>query len=433
MKTWVLIGWMLATALPAFAQEEEETNRHAMTFSLSPTAAEVTGGTYTAADLIVKNSGTTPDGTLWDGATALGLPLGANVDAASDGTDYIPCDGPATCREVLYEVTVAPGSSGAIGSVVEAEATSDGAASDVFGTVERISGGTATYFRYVTSDALGVNPASDVDALLWDESGEDVIYFSVDGPTAAALGVSPADILRTTASGPVVWQSESSLGLAAGDDIDGLSVDVQHGCVALSLTPGSASLMAPGPWPGTSPGTTRSAADLISVKPGIGIVGVLAFPDKLGLAPGDDVNGVRVTDPSRKKCRDAFLMAGAFPAEELRINGSSGNVRHVVRMKCGDAGVMTVKPFHPAGVVLLFYSLGRPCDGQITYFPPGSDYFSFVPTTVLLPPTMLPGGVLSIPFNSAQLPCPLNLTMQGAVSGPPVLHVTNMVTLQVHP
>ncbi|MGH7179267.1 MAG: hypothetical protein ACREJC_17955, partial [Tepidisphaeraceae bacterium] len=122
---------------------------------------------------------------------------------------------------------------------------------------------------------------------------------SVDPSTAAAIGVSPADILVLFAPGPPpVWATAAALGLVAADDIDALAVhdlglagtfdaaDV----VYVSLAPGSPSLVPGALFPGGA-----SAGDVIQVFPAPAAIAISAAT--LGLAPTDNLNALSGFDP----------------------------------------------------------------------------------------------------------------------------------------
>lgn len=133
------------------------------------------------------------------------------------------------------------------------------------------------------------------------------VFFTVDPPTAAGLGISPATVLVTDPASPVgfaVYAAPAMLGLVPGDDIDALmvadSLDAGPGpggsvsarafaaaspsdVVVFSLAPGSPSL-APGPLPGVC-GPIKSPGDLWSVSPLFtgGAPAALASAEQMGL------------------------------------------------------------------------------------------------------------------------------------------------------
>jgi hypothetical protein len=119
---------------------------------------------------------------------------------------------------------------------------------------------------------------------------ESRVYFSLDSvsPSLASLGRTAGDILVTSGgAAPALYASRAALGLAAGDDIDGLCLredgdgmfEPGVDAVAFSLRAGSPTLSAIGAGPGTvlSPGAPPTA----SVTPGA-----------LGLQAGDDLDAV---------------------------------------------------------------------------------------------------------------------------------------------
>lgn len=418
----LLLGALLAVEAKAL-QEYEETNRQPYTFSLAPMAVEVGSGTYQAADVVVWQSAQQPNGVLI-GQAALGLPpgIGINVDALADGLDHVPGGAGATCRQTLYEVTVTAGSVGLAGTAIQSEPASE-KASDVFGTVELISGGVATLWHYQVTDGFGIANGSEIDGLMWTEKPDAAVYFSVDPPTATALGVSAADILLGSPSGFAVWRTAADLGLLPSDDIDALSYDANSGHIRYALAAGSPSLALKG----------FTTAELAGGHATInGFLGIAVHASTLGLLPTDDINSVRITDPVLKKCRDSAyqLPFPPFPYEMMRISGDGGNVDRVVRMNCGESGVFSVNPIHPADQTLLFFFLGRPCNVDVVYFPFAQDHFAFAPVNVLFGPLML-GGPLQLPFSTANLPCPLVVSFQGITVGPGGKYLTNLLTLAV--
>lgn len=86
---------------------------------------------------------------------------------------------------------------------------------------------------HATAAQLGLAGTDDIDGLVYFEDGQpgatngDTVLFSLapGSPTLTTLGASAADVLVTSpGGGPSVFASAASLGLVAGDDIDGLDV-----------------------------------------------------------------------------------------------------------------------------------------------------------------------------------------------------------------
>jgi hypothetical protein len=199
---------------------------------------------------------------------ALGLPPAANIDDISYGNDcpsfpilVAPCPPP-----VRYLYSVDRFAVGAPLSATAAQVAADGAAaSDVFvsaffllappcapmpnllaidgdgllaglppppgtvglGLVEPFL--PAPNLAQDNLDALDVSDPIFVDAPPWEGIQEAAVFFTLDPPSAAAAGVSPADIL---VSGPpytppgafAVWAPAAALGLAPMDNIDALGI-----------------------------------------------------------------------------------------------------------------------------------------------------------------------------------------------------------------
>jgi hypothetical protein len=112
-----------------------------------------------------------------------------------------------------------------------------------------------TLFLAVTACPDQPNDDDDMDALAWGTAIPDPdIYFSLapSSPTLATLGASPADILVTRiGETPVIYRSAASLGLRAGDNIDGLCLyrNENKDVFLLSLGRGSPTLAAIGASP----------------------------------------------------------------------------------------------------------------------------------------------------------------------------------------
>ncbi len=311
-------------------------------FSLDPFSPFLAGAS--AADLFGLVGSTTPALELT--AAALGLTAGHNVDALSDGTDWVdpldPCPAyvdPVTGNIIstLYFWSVDRNSAGAsdgapiwplcisFGGPVPPELPDDGAAGDIFAQLwANPATGIRLNIKLYDEEDLGLiglpEPLDELDALQMrgdlETTGDDVpdtpVFFSVDTPTAGALGVSPADVLVLPAgsdpSGRTLYASEAELGLQPGDDIDGLcltdtdTIFSNGGRLIISLTPSSPSLTGLDGTPGT--GDDYSPADGFKVGtgdpfPGSGLQVPFLPAPFLSLLPTDNVDAFdcRLGDP----------------------------------------------------------------------------------------------------------------------------------------
>jgi hypothetical protein len=228
------------------------------------------------------------------------------IDALSNGFDMIlPVSNPGFFARVQYSVDRAAVGLG--GSAVALQATvppGNGAAGDLFAIIVPFGFPPGVPFLNVDSAASALTPAptvagqSDLDAVS-GPPGPTPFKVSVDPSTAAAIGVSPADILVLFAPGPPpVWATAAALGLVAADDIDALAVH-DLGVVGtfdaadviyVSLAPGSPSLVPGALFPGGA-----SAGDVIQVFPAPAAIAISAAT--LGLAPTDNLNALSGFDP----------------------------------------------------------------------------------------------------------------------------------------
>lgn len=400
---------------------------------------------YSSSDILAINSPQAdPIIRQWTNAD-LGLLVGDNVDAFSDGTDFFPSPGPAlggpvTCRRIVVEHTLDPASVG-FDPVIAAECAGNGCASDSFRVVFDLAGGIGID---QATDALGISARpleTDIDALAWGERTRYPVYFSVDEDTAMLMGVSPADILvQNFPGGPVATQwSEAALGLVPGDDVDALAVMTAPG-----VAPGFTCATPPPPLPlgfvvfslsRTSPSVTGGgldAADLL--EPGTP-PRLWATPPQLGLQPTfDNLNGVRITDPYDPACGDGSQLnpvsGGPSFWESLRMNGSPGNVQRMVFVSPSGPATFEVDALNPTDLTSIYVAFGRPCD-PIPPFDPGLGFgcLAFLPS----------GGTSGTFFgDSGPIPWPalapgLVLTLQGivldGVSGTP--EKTNVLSVAV--
>ena len=186
----------------------------------------------------------------------LGLRDGDNVDGLSYGIDFIAVNGE-------FRFSVDPQARGLEGTAVRSEAdkTPPQAHGDEFWTSRANLGSNAQELdeNGDTAPPFPLAVCDDVDALtepptsFVDPNGDGVpenpLYFSLSAgsPSLAALGRSPADILRKVGTGQLeVFISRTALGLQASDDVDAFCLADQVRGVLFSLAPGSPSLMASG-------------------------------------------------------------------------------------------------------------------------------------------------------------------------------------------
>lgn len=96
---------------------------------------------------------------------------------------------------------------------------------------------------YAPAGMLGLNPADDIDAMVWLEDGVpgpsagDFMLFSLvpNSPTLVALGATPGDILITAPNmgPPGIFAPAQALGLQPGDDLDALDIVPEAGELVL--------------------------------------------------------------------------------------------------------------------------------------------------------------------------------------------------------
>jgi len=247
----------------------------------------------------------------------LGLPAAANVDGFSYGIDPPLALGPDAISIITYSVTRAD--VGIAGLVVNTQVTGNGAAGDKYRL--RINNAGVVLGRGLRSDApthgLTTLPnESELDGLsnimvmpIPSVTGAAGIAFTVDRPTATAIGVSPADILYrapviiapppppgciiSAASTYAIYATQTALGLAPNDNIDALAMwdTITPGTlnsgdfIYVSLDPASPTLAAIG----------ASPASMIQVYPGPPTE--VVTPDKFALLPTDDIDALTLGDP----------------------------------------------------------------------------------------------------------------------------------------
>jgi len=190
-------------------------------FSIDRLSPEVTR--FKIGDLILfDGSGVTLDVTL------LGLPATANIDAFSYGKDKLVPFGPGFF--VALDFSVDRKAVGA-GGAVSAQVALDSAAGDKFRMYILKSGRSIGPFLESNSDKHGLTKPgpiqSDIDGLSYVAGPKKPIFWSVDFPTAQALGLDAATIYVTKepgVSGYKVYRSRAQMQLPALEDIDGLAV-----------------------------------------------------------------------------------------------------------------------------------------------------------------------------------------------------------------
>lgn len=446
------VGLALASLALAERASAQYTGRFAVTMSFSPG----TSGSYTPADMVVLNTtaaGATSGNSVWSTAN-LGLSIisNPNIDAFSDGTDYIDTTPAATCQEVLIEYTVTSTSAGTSGSLVESEKAGDGAASDVF-TKHFLNN--VDVYSYLASDHQNIAPTAQIDALAWAERAMYPVFFSVDSATASALSqpvpaglgfnVRPADILMVSSAGstPTIFRSHASLGLNAFDDIDALAVDYYiDGTIFVSLAAGSPSLNPASAYPAK----TATAAGLIVYK-GADPPAVIKTPAELDLLDTDDLTAVRISDP----CLSAFQAAGnnvpyagladgnepspttAFPwnYETIRVDSHIGNSRRQIWIESTDPPFnVSIKTQYPTQSAVVWVGFGSICTTSVLPVPIAKGFLAF-PIAIVLP-TIPPGSPpVVLPTPASLLPPGLQINLQGIVSTglPNEYFMTNVVSL----
>jgi len=428
---------VLALACPLAAQ----TNRFPVSESYDP--ASTFDPAYKPADVVVVNSTIFGGGGVQWAFGEMGLPDDANIDAFSDGSDIFPGPGPsivippANCMAggfLEVEYTVDPGSVGAGGSFVEDEASTDGAASDTFiGRWE----GAATPTMRLGSDALGVAPLpmmTDLDALTYLERRRYPVYFSVDPPTAADLGLDPAAIYISIGTGaaPTELFSAAELGLGPGDDIDALAVRAHlgppptpTGRVVFSLSRTSPSAAPTGSLAAVTPGGLAGVAS-------VGTAALWASPGLLELDPGmDNINGLRITDPVWQDLTDGSMidMVTGDPWNTITIDNSGGNVARYVDTFVNQPFQVAIQPQHAGDAWIIFAQVGIP-DCQ----------FAFQLFGMPTPMNVNPGFAIAYAAGAgfAQVPVLFNFEVDIAIQGIVVEagsgqgQTTNMVVARVH-
>ena len=293
----------------------------AQDFTIDPLSPEITSNLWGPGDMIF-DPGVPPIRTACQ--TNLGLPATANVDGFTYGMDIPLTVNPAARSIITFSVTRL--SKGVAGSLVDTQAFGNGAAGDSFKLT--IDGAGNVLARTLRADAptTGLTPLLAPFPPALPESENDGhsnmivmtipgfsaipgAWFTVDRPTAAAIGAGPADILyragviiaappppaciTTAASVYSTYATAADLGLMAGDNIDALAMrDITTpgmlntgDVVYVSLDPMSPTLAAIG----------ASPASMIQVFPGPPTE--VITPAQFDLLPTDDIDALTLGDP----------------------------------------------------------------------------------------------------------------------------------------
>lgn len=253
----------------------------AQDFGLDPLSPEVPG-TCSAADIL------SPGPVVSVPTAALGVVPSGNVTALSWGDD--------ACLDVhdgvgRLDFSVDRAAIGLPASAVAQQAAGDGAAGDILRVVVFGSNAIQVAVLQTGAPALGLTPQpafeSDVDALgLPGAAGGPGPWFTLDAASvapphdAATLFVVPAG-----GGSPVVYATSAQLGLAAGDEIDGLLLDDQGTPGVLDASDRVTITLAPGS-PSGPPATLRQ------VWPATASLG---GPKVFGLRPGERVDALAAT------------------------------------------------------------------------------------------------------------------------------------------
>lgn len=269
---------------------------NAQDFSVDPASPEVPAP-FSPADIVAQGGGSILIPASW-----LVLLPTDNIDAFSYNMNFLR---PVTAGNPLaIRFSVSRTTAGAPASIVNAQATSSGAAGDIFWSFATAGAGTTLgQWQWQDASVIGLTPLpafqSDVDGMEGLNGGvfSPAVYFSVDPTTAARMGVNPADVLYngTVGSGlpSMVFANQTVLGLLPGDDIDALAVyDVimpgTYGMgdfIFVSLTPGSPTLAALG----------ASPASIIEISVFAPPYVTLNFA-QFGLLASDDINAITCYD-----------------------------------------------------------------------------------------------------------------------------------------
>lgn len=269
----------------------------AQNFSVDVGQPDTMGGFPPPADILAPGFPPTP--------VVPGGIAGVNVDAFSfNALGPTPIDGGFA---PIFDFSVDLIAVGAPGTSVMTEAAAGEAETDVFrsfgfggnGLIHDGDGSSPSAFGPLGILEAAASSIGGVDGYDSQPTGPPLaggIYWSVDAPS---LGISPYPGLSAAdvffggyAAGPAVYASEAALGLMTGDELDALQV-YDRGtlgtfdagdAILFSLDPTSPSLGVLGVAPG----------DILLSGAG-GFLGVIVPDVGLGLAPGDNLNALSVS------------------------------------------------------------------------------------------------------------------------------------------
>lgn len=199
------------------------------------------------------------------------------------------------CTQMLY-FSVSAASVGIPGSAVNIQATGNGAAGDIFVALVNPAGGPIIGpILWNDAPAVGLTPLPVQDEISGASYPKlpfttNAVFFTLDAPSAAFYGRTPADIFYTSPG--IVYAPLGMLGLTPADEIDALAV-IDNGMIGvldppdtiyISLTPASPSApMFGGP------------AAILQVWP---VIMPLYFGPQLGLLPTDDIDAITCFGPN---------------------------------------------------------------------------------------------------------------------------------------
>lgn len=392
-------------------------------------------------------------------AASLNVLMTEDVDAASDGSDYIPSDGLAIpmvgLRTIAVEYSIGYGTTMAPpNQMVGCNAIF------AIGMTDNIP-----YGPIAIRTGLGTSNQSDVDALSWQEDQEIYMYISLEKSAAVARGFTGGDILKVNSSGAIGRHIEhTDLGLNAHDDVDAVSID-KRGYVVFSVAPNYSGL-----------GTGLDPAGLYLHT--IGTVGSVPYlPGALGISGAmtgsiPNVNAVRISDPLKTRFGQGNALEipndsttiGQIPAPNnvgastlsllaedyvlLRVNGQFGNLPRRVAIDKSEPWTLSMDPpNHVLTNWAIMIQFGRPGHGEAYEDPVSGGNFVYLPdwagglATVFAASGEAPGGIggqgylpWSMTFPAFQIP--YTVTFQGLIwqwhaeSSSFKIGTTNAVTLQ---
>lgn len=215
MRNSLSIPALLTLAALASASAQNLTD-----FSIDSRSPEV--ARFAIGDLILFDG----SAVAWKVAQ-LGLPGTANIDGFSYGKDKLVPFGPNFF--VALDFSVSRRTLGA-GGVVSRQVALDSAAGDKFRMYILRGGRSIGPFLESNADKHGLTKPgpvqSNIDGLSYVAGPRKPVFWSVDAPTAQALGLDPATIYVTIDPGVTpfrVYRTAAQMGLQ-GQDIDGLAV-----------------------------------------------------------------------------------------------------------------------------------------------------------------------------------------------------------------